>query len=185
MAIGKRIVYTRHDGGVTLTCPTQEVFRALQVGIWARKPNGFVQDQIEKQIADGRDPDASRRFALALVKGGVTEREVWTLIRDRDCLHKGKLHELHDLDDLPGDRWFRDAWRRSHNGGPIGIDLEAARQIQWQRLFDTADWINKRRMRALRPLSPIAIDHLRAPIERAASTDELKRIWPDELHRPT
>lgn len=178
----QRIVYTRHDGGVTVNCPAPRIFAEMQRGAWGHMPRGWVEYQVYMAIKDGRNPDGVKRFALAMVKGGVTEKDCWAIIRDRDTLHKGTLHELQDLADLP-DRWFRNAWRRSHNGGPVGIDLERARLIQWERLVETTDEANKRRIRALRPLPPVSIDHLRAPIERASDTDELRRIWPEELPR--
>lgn len=180
----KRIVYTRNDGGVTVNCPAPRIFAEMQRGAWGHRPRGWVDYQVEMAIKDGRDPAGVKRFAMAMVKGGVTEKDCWAIIRDRDTLHKGRLHELQNLEDLP-DRWFRNAWRRSHNGGPVGIDLEIARVIQWDRLTEAADEANKRRTLALRPLSPIEIDALRAPIERAHDTDELWRIWPEALSRPT
>lgn len=177
----QRIVYTRPDGGVTINCPAPGIFRELQSGAWADKPNGWVDYQIDCAIKDGRDPDAVKRFCRAMVKGGVTDREVWALIRDRDCLHKGTLHELHDLADLP-DRWFRNAWRRSHNGGPVGIDLELARLIQWERLVDATEIENRRRERSYNPKPAIkAGDAFRAAIKNARDTDELKRIWPENI----
>lgn len=181
----QRIVYTRFDGGVTVNTPAPEIFRQLHDGAWGSWKKEWVDYEIDHAIKDGRNPEGVKRFALAMIKGGCTERDVWSIIRDRDCLHKGKLHDLQDLEDLP-DRWFRNAWRRSANGGPVGIDLERARLIQWDRLIETADEANKRRTRALRPLAPIEIGNTyRHAIERANDTDELWKVWPEDLSRPT
>jgi hypothetical protein len=175
----QRIVYTRHDGGVTVNCPAPEIFRELQSGAWACKPNGFVDQQVFFGVKDGRDPDGVKRFCQAMVKGGVTERDVWALIRDRDCLHKGTLHELYDVEDLP-DRWFRGAWSRSRNGGPIGIDLEKAKPIQWNKARQAVADENKRREEAFDPLPLIAPpwETLRSAMRHARDHDELRRVWP-------
>lgn len=176
-----RIVYTRHDGGVSVNCPAPRAIRELQTGAWGGKPRGFADREIEFSIRDGRNPEGVRRFAMAMCKGGVTEREAWAIIRDRDCLHKGTLHELQDLADLP-DRWFRDAWRRSSNGGPVGVSLELARPIHWDRLQDAIDRENKRRERLLNPIAPLdAAENYRSAVRHARDDDELKRIWPASL----
>jgi hypothetical protein len=126
----KRIVYTRHDGGVSICCPSANVIRWMGTGgRWAGYPRGFVDIQIERQIAAGIHADAAARFARALAFGGCTEAEALAIVRDRDCAHKGTGIELWDVDDVPSDRTYRDAWRRSHNGGPIIIDEKAARAI--------------------------------------------------------
>lgn len=153
-------------------------------GFWALMPPWFVDEQVHNQMKAGIREEHAARFAKAIYYGGVSEREAFEIIRDRDCAQHGTLHEVYDAKDIP-DRWFRNAWRRSHNGGPIGIALEPARLAHWDRLTDAAEIANKARTRALRPLPPIDIDAFRAPIERARDIDELRRIWPDELHRPT
>ena len=181
--ISKRIVYTNHKGGVTVNCPTPEIFKALQYGAWAYMPNGFVDEQIARQIKDGIHPDHAARYARAMALGGVTERDVWTIIRDRDCLRRGTLHELHDLDDIPSDRWFRDAWYRSKNGGPIGIDLGKAKPIQWQKARQAVADENKRREESFEPVPLISPpwETLRSAMRHARDEDELRRIWPEGL----
>lgn len=182
----KGIVYTRHDGGVSVTYPTPEIFRVMQNGgFWDDRPRGFIDTQIERQIADGIDPDHARRFAHAVAFGGCTEAEVWEIVRDRDCARHGTLHELIDVADLP-DRWFRDAWRRSSNGGPPSIDLEKAKPIQWQRLLDAVSRENKRRELDLFGPPPIKFPRLtfQNAIRNARDEDELRRTWLDGLPLP-
>lgn len=176
----QRIVYTRYDGGVTVNCPAPRIFRELQHGAWGSWKKEWVDYEIHHAIKDGRNPDGVKRFARAMVKGGVTEREVWALIRDRDCLHKGRLHELQNLDDLP-DRWFRDAWRRSHNGGPVGIDLTKARPIQLAKIKEAVAARNTKRIALGR--NPIALPWwtLGQAIRHARDAEELKRIWPENV----
>lgn len=180
------ILYTRHDGGVTVTYPTREIFRVMQCGgFWNDKPSGYVQTQIERQISSGIDPDHARRFAHAVAFGGCSEAEVWEIIRDRDCGHLGTLHELIDVSELP-DRWFRDAWRRSSNGGPPSVDLEKAKPIQWKRLLGAVSQENKRRELDLFGLPPIKLHKVtyQTAIKHARDADELRRVWPEELGQP-
>jgi hypothetical protein len=182
----KHIVFTRHDGGVSVCTPTREVLgQMLNGGFWADKPRWFVDEQVHRQVKAGIREDHAARFAKAIYYGGVSEREAYEIIRDRDTARLGTLHELHDTQDLPPDRWFRDAWRRSHNGGPIGIALEPARLAHWERLTDAVEIANKRRTLALRALPPIEIEPLRAPVEHARDIDELRRIWPEALPSQT
>lgn len=179
----KRIVYTRHDGGVSLACPTPWIFGELSRGGWAHQPAGFVDEQIDRQIKDGIHPDHAARYARAMVLGGVPEWEVWSIIKDRDCARKGTLHELQSLDDLPPDRWFRDAWRRSSNGGPPSVDLEKAKPIQWQRIVDAVSRENKRRELDLFGPAPIRIrkTEYQTAIKHARDDEELRRIWVPSL----
>lgn len=178
----RHIVYTRHDGGVDICTPTAEIFRIMQCGgYWDLMPRGFVDAQIERQITAGINPDHARRFALAVAFGGCSEAEVWDIIKDRDCARHGTGHVILDADEIPADRWFRNAWRQGGNSGRIYVDLEAARLAHWDGLLRLTDEANKRRTRALRPLPPIEIDGLRAPVERASDADELRSIWPEGL----
>lgn len=182
----KAIIYTRHDGGVSVCTPSPEIFRVMQCGgFWNDRPRGYVQTQIERQIASGINPDHARRFAHAVAFGGCSEAEVWEIIRDRDCSQHGKLHELIDVSDLP-DRWFRDAWRRSSNGGPPSVDLEKARPIQWRRLMDAVSQENKRREYDLFGPPPIELNKIeyQAAISRARDDEELRKIWHSGLSLP-
>lgn len=179
--MNKRIVYTRYDGGVSVCIPTADIFRIMQVGgYWNDRPHGFVEAQIERQIKGHIHPDAARRFAHAVAFGGCSEAEAWAIIRDRDCGHLGRLHELHDVSDMPGDRWFRDAWRRSPNGGPINISMDLARPIQWQKARAAAKKERERREGCLEPMKPLRIawQSIRAAIRHARDPDELRKVWP-------
>jgi hypothetical protein len=180
----KRIVYTGHDGGVSVCEPTPEIFSVMQHGgYWDLMPRGYVQTQIDRQIKDGISPDHARRFANAVAFGGCTEAEVWEIIRDRDCARHGVLHELHGIDELP-DRWFRDAWRRSANGGPIGIDLEKARRVQWRKIKQIAAE-EQRRLEAELDMWSREVDvpwlTIESAIRHARDDGELRKIWPEGL----
>ena len=131
----KRIVYTRADGGVSICCPASQIMRAMCAGgFWLRPPRGFVADQIERKIARGMPADAARRLCRALVFGGLTTGEAYAVIRDADC-HLGTAHDLYDVGDLPADRTYRNAWRRSHNGGPIYLDERKVLEIDEHRAW--------------------------------------------------
>ena len=174
------ILYTGHDGRVAICAPSQNCIRWMATGgRWSDMPRGFVDTQIERQIAGGHLPDAAARFARALAFGGLTESEALCVIKDRDCGHLGTAHDVVDASDLP-DRWFRDAWRRSHNGGPISINIDAARGIQFKRLRKAVDTENKRRSDDLYAyVDPIIPDWgvIAGRIKKANDVDDLRRVW--------
>jgi hypothetical protein len=178
----KRFVYTRFDGGVSVCCPADDAISWMGCGgYWADRPLGFIETQIERQIADGRNADAARRFANAIAFGGCTTAEALEIIRDRDCAHLGTAIELWDVDDVPRDRWFRNAWRRSHNGGPISIDLKKAKPIQFTRARSFVEQENKRRSTDLDLWNmPIEVDWPRFREHVLCARDEvdLRKIWP-------
>lgn len=181
----KRIVYTRHDGGVTVCCPSATAIAWLGCGgFWGRCPRGFADVQIESMIARGVNPYAAQRYAKAMTVGGCTTAEALEIIRDRDCAHLGTGIELWGVDELPHDRWFRDAWRRSANGGPIDIELKLARPIQFKHIKFAVDAENKRRASDFelfdKPIEP-DFGAIRESIKRARDDVELRSIWPQEL----
>lgn len=177
----KRIVYNRHDGGVSVCCPTDWAVAMMGCGgLWDSHPRGYMEIQIERQIARGIRPDDARRYAMAMQFGGCTTAEALEIIRDRDCAPHGTAIELWDLDDVPNDRWFRDAWRRSPNGGPISIDIKLAKPIQFRKAHDFVEHENRRRAKDFDLPGQIDVDWLKFR-ERVLSTQdehELRAVWP-------
>lgn len=147
-------------------------------GFWDSLPPGVMDRQIASMVRRGVNEDAAYRHAKAMMFGGCTTAEALEIIRDRDCAHLGTAIELWDVSEVPTDRWFRDAWSRSPNGGPISISLVKAKPIQMQRIGDFVIEENKRREREL--LAPFDYDRdlLRDKIVRARDEIELRRIWP-------
>ena len=180
----KRIVYTRNsDGGVSVCAPTQWAIETMSCGgFWSDMPRGFGDIQIERQIARGVNPDAAQRYVRAMQFGGLTTAEAYAVIRDRDCAHLGYHIELMDFEDLP-DRWFRNAWRRSHNGGPVWVDLKLARPLQWNHVRHAVAAENKQRTEAFEEQRPIEPDwtQIRSAVRQARDEEELRRVWPEEL----
>ena len=184
----KRIVYTRPNGGVSVCCPAQEAIAWMGCGgFWGNPARGFLETQIERQIARGIAADAARRFAHAMAFGGCSSQEALALIRDRDCAPHGTGCELWNVAELPRGRWFRDAWVRSHNGGPISISLRLAKPIQWQHARNAVAQANAQRAGTFEIECPqIETDWgaLRAAIHAARDEHELRRVWPRELANP-
>lgn len=173
----KRIVYTRHDGGVSICAPAEDCLKWMSCGgYWKTMPRGFVDTQIERNIADGVAPDAARRFVRALAFGGRSEQEALAIIRDRDCTPHGTAIDLWDVDDIPGDRWFRDAWRRSHNGGPISVSLTEAKPLHWKQLRAVAKRMEDDFETSLQ-VSDIDWAKIRSKVLRARDVDELRTVW--------
>jgi len=177
------IVYTRADNRVCVCWPSANCIAWLSNGgRWQCTPK-WLEEQAQRHIQAGHGEHAVRRYIRAMQEGGCTTADAYEIIRDRDCGHLGTGHELWSAEDLP-DRWFRDAWRRSHNGGPMSIDLKAARTIQFRRIKAAMDSEDKRRAAEIdlfdRPIE-IPLGAIRDRIHKAGSTAELRRVWPDEL----
>ena len=153
-------------------------------GHWDDLPHGTLERQIEAQIGAGIAPDHARRFAHAVAFGGCSEAETWDILKDRDCARFGTMHELISADELP-DRWFRDAWSRSPNGGPVSVSLQKAKPIQWAKLVNAVSQENKRRELDLFGNAPIKLPKLtiQSAIRNARDAEELERIWLPELPR--
>ena len=104
-------------------------------------------------------------------------------MRDRFCAHYGTGIELWDVGDVPQDRWFRDAWARSHNGGPINVSLRKARGIQFRRIAEAIDQENARRRTDInlfdRPIQP-DWSVIRVAIHGADDVGELRQVWPSD-----
>lgn len=177
------IVYTRHDGGVTVCWPSANAIRWLaNGGRWPGRPKEWLDEQVDRHIAAGHHEWTVRRYVQAMQNGGCTTAEALEIIRDRDCAHLGTGFELWYAEELP-DRWFRDAWRRSHNGGHIEINMIAARNIQLRRICAAIDSEDKRSRSWLSTSKPVHIDrsHILSQINKARSPTELMRVWPSEL----
>jgi hypothetical protein len=145
-----RVVCTLPDGRVAILVPAPDFIEECRVGIVAaRAARGYAQEPLDetyeagKFVADpswrGDLPHAAREaLALqrvrALNRGGLTEQDAVALVRDCDAPAFSTAREIVDVSEIPSDRTYRDAWRRSPNGGPIVIDQNAARAIRDERL---------------------------------------------------
>ena len=121
---------------------------------------------------------------MAMQFGGCTDAEPYELMRDRFCAHHGTGIELWDVADLRTDRWFRDAWVRSHNGGPIGVSLTKASGIQFRRITDAVDQENTRRRTDINLFDRLIQpdwSEMRDAIRRADDVADLRRVWPRDL----
>lgn len=140
MGSSERILYTTPTGGVAIVCPAEECIAAMWDGCyWAAMPPGYWIIQVIHQIAAGHKPAAAYKFARSLHYGGVSRPKAIEIIAERDCGHLGAAIEIVDIDEIPTDRTYRDAWRRSSNGGPIWIDEEHAQRIDEARMWKAYD----------------------------------------------
>jgi len=196
-----RIVFTRPGSLVSVVCPADRALRIYAEGAgpnvakcgtnwyWnARRGRGWLSLQIDRQVAAGHDPDVARRHVLAMTFGGLTTNHGLALICDRDCKNRGTGIELWSIAEVPVDRWFRNAWRRATDGGPIWIDLEAAKLIQQAKVVRRIDGYNARQR--ARPdlwghngpqLLDVDFAYFKRRCSEARSLDQLQTVWPAEL----
>lgn len=191
----RRIVATGFDGGVRVTDPAKEIHAVMtRGGGWFDRNEMTIQRamkyEIDKQVNNGRDPRVVKRHIHALAFGGMTDAEFFELIRDRDAAPFGTGCELWHVDELPTDRWFRHAWRRSPNGGPISIDLEKAKLIQIEMIDKRINQMNRREEGALMKFMVPQVKKLRfnlramaRKIGEARDEYEVRSVWPDAFVR--
>ena len=190
MIVPKCLVFTyKGERRVGITHPLPDALRWMSAGgFYNGAPRGFL-DELVRRKTDAKlqqghpcSEDAAWRMVKAWAFGGCTTAEAYDIIKDHDCARFGRLIELHDDTDLP-DRWFRDAWYRSDNGGPVGVDLDLARPIQWTRIWTAVEEENKARTRAYipKPMLTLPGEHERTAIRHARDENELRRIWPEGL----
>lgn len=184
--MSKVIVSTTPDGGVWVTYPAPEIMTILTFG---GAPEGYFgridwDDQIARHTASGLRESVAVKWVNSLRCGGLTTAEAHELVSDKVIPPEWTAKELWDWEDIPSDRWFRDAWHRSHNGGPIGISLKKARPVQFGHICSAIDQESKRRKIDIDLFDiPIECDlpMMRERIYRAADEMELRSIWPESI----
>jgi len=138
----ERILDTRPNGRVAITCPAECGIIYLMRGAsdpfhpWHGREWWFWIVQFNRMLARGVKPGAAYRYARMMVTGGCSRREAIEIIAERDCGHLGTAIEIVDVSEIPTDRTYRDAWRRSTNGGEIWLDESIVQKIDerlaWQ-----------------------------------------------------
>lgn len=175
----KHILYTRHDGGVSICTPAPECLAWMGCGGYWTGRGIDLDEQIERAVVAGHSRSASIRYVRAMDRGACTTAEAYDIIRDRDCGHLGTAFDLISASSLP-DRWFRDAWRRGHNGGPIEIDMPAAREVHFKRLTSMLDQEQARRRHDFnmwrKPLN-VNLGAIADAVQKAEDPCSLKAIW--------
>ena len=186
--VSKALVYSRHEGGVSVCFPTTEAMRSMtgRGGYWDDHPRSFLDELVYRKTSPDLQrghhitEDAAWRFVRAMQYGGCSTAEAYEIIAEHDCSRFGDLIELQDTEEFP-DRWFRDAWRRSRNGGPISVDLVKAKKIQMDKIKASISEKNKPRIALGRKVTIPAWWDIGSAVRRARDTEELRKIWPEEL----
>lgn len=124
------IVCSRPDGGVSIIRPARECMTALCNGGGLIRPSEILRS-VENWINAGLDRDIALRWCRAICYGGYVTAEALELLLAKD---KPKDWTAPEVVPVPIDRWFRDAWTRHPNGGPIMVDLDRAKPIQAKKL---------------------------------------------------
>ncbi len=180
----RALLYTSHDGGVSVCHPKREVLRFMTGGggYWSDRPRGFLSELVRRKtcpiLQNGKPitQAAALRFVDAMQWGGCTDAEAWEVIAGHDCERFGHSVALIDTDDLPS-RLFRDAWKRGNHEQHVYVDLAAARKIQLARIEVEVMKANKRALALQRGkvIKPKWGEIERA-IARASSAEELASV---------
>lgn len=187
-----RLVFTRfEDDGVSVTHPSHEALYYMTGpgGYWNGYPFGFLNELVRRkscpilQRGHACTKEAATRFVKAMQFGGKSCEEAWDIIAQHDCARFGHLIEVQHVDELPPDRWYRDAWYRSANGGPIMVSLDRARLIQLQHIGNVTYEFNRWNERNLKPTIAHDADAIQRAIDDAPDLETLRQVWPDNLPR--
>lgn len=203
----ERIVATRPDGGVNVVVPGQGCFVACTgAGLPGRRSRAWRRRQVANFMKPGLDRrtgrptpglarDLAERWVAAVAFGGLTAGDYFSLLGQKDAGAGARAIELLTLFDLPADRWFRNAWRRSPDGGAIFADLSAARGCHLQNLDELVRRWNAAELRrddaarlAGRSTNgPALIDwpperrRLVAALAAAGDWQSIRAVWPAGL----
>lgn len=198
------IICTRPDRGVSIIHPTPEVMSFLTNG---GMPDGYLGRTIQfdwEVYKFVRDPNwhphltlakrerIAARWIFCVMFGGLTEAEAHGLVRDKDIEDDWTAAEIVDDSELPSDRWFRNAWTRSPNGGPISVDLDRARPLQRRHILTAIDEAKKplrddvafgdhAALFRLSRLDAIDLPALGRAVRTAETEQALRAVWPVEL----
>lgn len=133
-----RFLSTTPDGGVDVTIPSRRALWFLtHGGRWPEADPAWLETLVQRFVASGVGRDVAERWVNAMSSGGLGEHDALWLIAEISKL-KGAV-ELVDVSEIPADRTHRNAWRRSHNGGPIWIDEAIAQRIDELRMWRAYD----------------------------------------------
>lgn len=207
----ERIVATRPDGGVNIVAPSERCLLVCtgagaaaadpwrQTAAWRRRQVANFQrpgiDRRTNRPIPGLTKAIAERWVEAFTFGGLTLPEFFGLLGDKDAGRGASAIQLTTLFDLPADRWFRDAWRRSRDGGPIVGAVAAARGCHLRNLdelvrrWNRAEWErdDAAHLDGRRTNGPALIDwpaerpRILAAVSAAGSLPEIRAIWPDNL----
>lgn len=187
-----RIVYTHFDGTVGAIMPAHHAIARLTSGggfydPWIKQqPRGLLDEMVRRKtcadIQKGRPcptSDAAWRLVNGLQYGGLSTPEAWDAIKDHDAARYGRLFDVQRLDEFP-DAWWRSAWHRSANGGPIVVDLFKARTSQWERARAAVRAENAKRRDSFDGKRRLKInwEALRTAMRNARDEHELRKVWP-------
>ncbi len=126
----------QHGGGVAVTCPSEWGVQALMHGgAWRNFHKDFWKVQIARMVARNVKEDAAHTYALTMMTGGVSRSRAIDIIAARDLAHWAKAIDVIDVSELPETRRYRNAWRRSPNGGPVWVDDAARVAIDEARMW--------------------------------------------------
>lgn len=211
-----KIILTTFADSVAITRPSAWCMKALTNGGLGRLPGDAdtsdITDMgmrievatsmpseraIENSIRTGLSAEFAEQWYGALLSGGETDATALDLIRQKSCRSGGDQTAI-DPEDVPADRFFRDAWRGI--GGSITIDLPEARRIlacrcvraRSQAQAAIAERIDVKGMigeditddEALyESLAAINLKALGSQMLAAQSPEALKAIWPEALGR--
>lgn len=222
--MSKVICFENNLGGVSIISPAPEMFDVLSTSRWDMRQNGvdfadgvrmmtWITGYIQS-TPEGEQPPSFPQAINAYIASddfknfkGEADDAILAWVAAKD-VPAGKSFEILELEMIPQDRYFRDAWKFNPGNTALEVDMEKAKGIQLDKirqarnpLFDSADVdFNKSLEKVMGKLTesmPQDADvlDLKAKIDKrnalrdatkvdlsqAATPDELKATLPDIL----
>jgi hypothetical protein len=213
----KLILEQKDDGGVLIGIPAPNMMTALTNGGFGRLPGDAVTSDlaeneslrievaasmpvdraIDNMVRSGFDADFAAKWTRAQISGGETDATALGMVALKTFPSQFDVVAT-EQENIPADRFFRDAWRRDPGGDKLYVDIDAARIIFSRRLIGAKGAAAKRLTDELdvllltgrtdqaleaqhEALIGLNLRALGAKVMAAASPEELKALWPTEL----
>lgn len=198
--MNRRIIYATSDGGVSVVIPCRgitdghlsddEIFQRA----WDRlqrdmAPVAYYREVLRKSAEEVGQPiedevQLSLETQLFMAKAGISTKPLQAI-----------NPQVVDLDVIPADRTFRNAWE--HGGDKVAVNMDRARTIHLDRIREVRNAalvaLDVETMKAVGKGDPEVLGTVEAQKQAlrdipqvldltvAQTPDELKAIWPEEL----
>lgn len=213
----KLILEQKDDGGVLIGIPAPNMMTALTNGGFGRLPGDAVTSDlaeneslrievaasmpvdraIDNMVRSGYDPDFAAKWTQAQISGGETDATALGMVALKTFPSQFDVVAT-EQENIPADRFFRDAWRRDPGSDRLYVDPDASKVIFSRRLIEAKGMSVKKLTDELdvllltgktdqaleaqhEALISLNLRALGAKVMAAASPEELKALWPAEL----
>ena len=130
-----RISFKRNDGGASVASPTKGTKGSFSAFEMLTGSGGYYSDLAELVIdrlvnIDGKKEEDIRPFYEGIIVGGFSEEEAMNLLAKHAWQSNFISHRILPVANIPGDRFFREAWHDNDPTETVDIDITKANEIK-------------------------------------------------------